>query len=487
MKLSELLYGVSVVSVSGSTAVEPVNITTDSRQVREGSLFIAVRGTRFDGHTFIEQALQQGAIAIVAETLPADLATNKTYVQVANATLASALIASHFYGDASSRLRVVGVTGTNGKTTIATLLYKLFSSLGHTCGLISTVENRIGDRSIPSTHTTPDPIQLQQLLQQMEQAGCTHVFMEVSSHAIHQHRIAGIQFAGGIFSNITHDHLDYHKTFDEYIRVKKSFFDVLPATAFALSNADDKRGAVMLQNCKARHLFYALRTLADYKGRLLDNGLEGLQLSIDEVEVHFRLIGTFNAYNLLAVYGAACAMGLDKIEVLTQLSQLQGAPGRFECIVSPNEQLLAVVDYAHTPDALLNVLTTLKQLRKPEQKLTTVTGCGGDRDRTKRPLMAAAVAAHSDRFIFTSDNPRSEDPASIIKDMEAGLSAADLKKYIPIIDREAAIKTAITLSAPHDIILVAGKGHETYQDVKGVKEYFDDRETVRKWFATLDK
>ncbi|NBR36558.1 MAG: UDP-N-acetylmuramoyl-L-alanyl-D-glutamate--2,6-diaminopimelate ligase [Chitinophagales bacterium] len=487
MKLSELLYGVSVVSVSGSTAVEPVNITTDSRQVREGSLFIAVRGTRFDGHTFIEQALQQGAIAVVAETLPADLATNKTYVQVVNATLASALIASHFYGDASSRLRVVGVTGTNGKTTIATLLYKLFSSLGHTCGLISTVENRIGDRSIPSTHTTPDPIQLQQLLQQMEQAGCTHVFMEVSSHAIHQHRIAGIQFAGGVFSNITHDHLDYHKTFDEYIRVKKSFFDALPATAFALSNADDKRGAVMLQNCRARHLFYALRTLADYKGRLLDNGLEGLQLSIDEVEVHFRLIGTFNAYNLLAVYGAACAMGLDKIEVLTQLSQLQGAPGRFECIVSPNEQLLAVVDYAHTPDALLNVLTTLKQLRKPEQKLTTVTGCGGDRDRTKRPLMAAAVAAHSDRFIFTSDNPRSEDPASIIKDMEAGLSAADLKKYIPIIDREAAIKTAITLSAPHDIILVAGKGHETYQDVKGVKEYFDDRETVRKWFATLDK
>lgn len=487
MKLSELLYGVSVVSVSGSTAVEPVNITTDSRQIREGSLFIAVRGTRFDGHTFIEQALQQGAIAIVAETLPTDLATNKTYVQVANATLASALIASHFYGDASSRLQVVGVTGTNGKTTIATLLYKLFSSLGHTCGLISTVENRIGDRSIPSTHTTPDPIQLQQLLQQMEQAGCTHVFMEVSSHAIHQHRIAGIQFAGGIFSNITHDHLDYHKTFDEYIRVKKSFFDVLPATAFALSNADDKRGAVMLQNCKARHLFYALRTLADYKGRLLDNGLEGLQLSIDEVEVHFRLIGTFNAYNLLAVYGAACALGLDKIEVLTQLSQLQGAPGRFECIVSPNEQLLAVVDYAHTPDALLNVLTTLKQLRKPEQKLTTVTGCGGDRDRTKRPLMAAAVAAHSDRFIFTSDNPRSEDPASIIKDMEAGLSAADLKKYIPIIDREAAIKTAITLSAPHDIILVAGKGHEIYQDVKGVKEYFDDRETVRKWFATLDK
>jgi len=311
--------------------------------------------------------------------------------------------------------------------------------------------------------------------------------MEVSSHAIHQQRIASIEFAGGIFSNITHDHLDYHKTFDEYIRVKKSFFDTLPATAFALSNADDKRGAVMLQNCKARCLFYALRTLADYKGRLLDNGLDGLQLNIDEIEVHFRLVGTFNAYNLLAVYGAACALGLDKTTVLTELSQLQGAPGRFECIVSPKEQLMAVVDYAHTPDALLNVLSTLKQLRKPDQKLTTVTGCGGDRDKTKRPLMAAAVAAHSDRFIFTSDNPRSEDPAAIIKDMEQGLSAADLKKYIPIVDREAAIKTAITLSAAQDIILVAGKGHERYQDINGKKEYFDDREMVRKWFANLDK
>jgi UDP-N-acetylmuramoyl-L-alanyl-D-glutamate--2,6-diaminopimelate ligase len=487
VKLSELLYGVSVVSVSGSTAVEPVNITTDSRQVRAGSLFIAVRGTRFDGHAFIEQALQQGAVAIVAETLPTDRVADKTYVQVTDAALASGLMAAQFFGMASTRLQVVGVTGTNGKTTIATLLYKLFSQLGYTCGLISTVENRIGEQAIPATHTTPDPIQLQQLLQQMEQAGCTHVFMEVSSHAIHQHRIAGIHFAGGIFSNITHDHLDYHKTFDEYIRVKKSFFDALPAAAFALSNADDKRGVVMLQNCKARRLFYALRTLADYKGRIVDNGLEGLQLNIDEVEVHFRLIGAFNAYNLLAVYGAACALGLDKIEVLTQLSHLQGAPGRFECIVSAADQLLAVVDYAHTPDALLNVLTTLKQLRKPEQKLTTVTGCGGDRDRTKRPLMAAAVAAHSDRFIFTSDNPRSEDPAAIIKDMEAGLSAADFKKYIPILDRDAAIKTAISLSAPHDIILVAGKGHEAYQDVKGVKEYFDDRETVRKWFATLDK
>jgi UDP-N-acetylmuramoyl-L-alanyl-D-glutamate--2,6-diaminopimelate ligase len=487
VKLSELLYGVSVVSVSGSTAVEPLRITTDSRQVSPGTLFIAIRGTRVDGRQFIEQALQQGAVAIVTETMPPSLLPDKTFVQVSDAALASALIAARFYGDAAARLKVVGVTGTNGKTTIATLLYKLFSGLGYTCGLVSTVENRIADRSVASTHTTPDPVQLHHLFQQMEQAGCTHVFMEVSSHAIHQHRIAGIPFAGGIFSNITHDHLDYHKTFDEYIRVKKSFFDLLPATSFALSNADDKRGAVMLQNCKARKLFYALRTLADYKGRLLDNGLEGLQLNIDEVEVHFRLIGTFNAYNLLAVYGAACALGLDKMEVLTQLSQLQGAPGRFECIMSPNEQVMAVVDYAHTPDALLNVLTTLKQLRKPEQKLTTVTGCGGDRDRTKRPLMAAAVAAHSDRFIFTSDNPRTEDPALIIKDMEEGLSAADLKKYIPIVDRDAAIKTAITLSAPHDIILVAGKGHETYQDVKGNKEHFDDREIVRKWFATLDK
>jgi len=487
VKLSELLYGVSVVSVNGSTAVEPTLLTTDSRAVRPGALFIAVPGTRVDGHQFIASSLQQGAIAIIAETLPDTMEVNKTYVQVADAALASAQIAARFYGEASTRLKVVGVTGTNGKTTIATLLYKLFSGLGYTCGLISTVENRIGQRSLSATHTTPDPIQLQQLLKQMEQEGCTHVFMEVSSHAIHQQRIASIEFAGGIFSNITHDHLDYHKTFDEYIRVKKSFFDTLPATAFALSNADDKRGAVMLQNCKARCLFYALRTLADYKGRLLDNGLDGLQLNIDEIEVHFRLVGTFNAYNLLAVYGAACALGLDKTTVLTELSQLQGAPGRFECIVSPKEQLMAVVDYAHTPDALLNVLSTLKQLRKPDQKLTTVTGCGGDRDKTKRPLMAAAVAAHSDRFIFTSDNPRSEDPAAIIKDMEQGLSAADLKKYIPIVDREAAIKTAITLSAAQDIILVAGKGHERYQDINGKKEYFDDREMVRKWFANLDK
>ncbi|MFM8709657.1 MAG: UDP-N-acetylmuramoyl-L-alanyl-D-glutamate--2,6-diaminopimelate ligase, partial [Sphingomonadales bacterium] len=434
MKLSDLLYGVSVVSVSGSTAVEPLSITTDSRKVIPGALFIAVRGTRVDGQQFIEQALQQGAIAIVTETMPLSVADGKTYVQVPDAALASAQIAAQFYGAASTRLQVVGVTGTNGKTTIATLLYKLFSELGYTCGLISTVENRVADRSIPSTHTTPDPLQLHQLLQQMEQAGCTHVFMEVSSHAIHQHRIAGIQFAGGIFSNITHDHLDYHKTFDEYIKVKKSFFDALPASAFALSNADDKRGTVMLQNCSARRLYYALRTLADFKGKLLDNGLDGLQLNIDEVEVHFRLIGTFNAYNLLAVYGAACALGLDKTAVLTCLSKLQGAPGRFECILSANEQIMAVVDYAHTPDALLNVLTTLKHLRRPDQQLTTVTGCGGDRDRTKRPLMAAAVAAHSDRFIFTSDNPRSEDPTAIIKDMEEGLAAADFKKYIPIVD-----------------------------------------------------
>lgn len=487
MKLSDLLYGVSVVSVSGSTAVEPLSITTDSRQVKPGALFIAVRGTRVDGQQFIEQALQQGAIAVVTENIPAAAPATIPFVQVSDAALASAQIAAQFFGNASARIKVVGVTGTNGKTTIATLLYKLFSCLGMTCGLISTVENRIGERTIPATHTTPDPIQLHQLLQQMEQAGCTHVFMEVSSHAIHQHRIAGIHFAGGIFSNITHDHLDYHKTFDAYIQVKKSFFDALPATAFALSNADDKRGAVMLQNCKARCLFYALRTMADYKGRLLDNALEGLQLNIDDVEVHFLLVGAFNAYNLLAVYGAACALGLDKMEVLTALSRLQGAPGRFECLVSSKEKVMAVVDYAHTPDALLNVLTTLKQLRKPDQKLTTVTGCGGDRDRTKRPLMAAAVAAHSDRFIFTSDNPRSEDPAAIIKDMESGLSAADFKKYIPIVDRAAAIKTAISLSAPHDIILVAGKGHETYQDVKGTKEHFDDRETVRHWFAALDK
>ena len=473
-------------AVQGSMDSTIRSITTDSRQVKEGTLFIAVRGTRQDGHAFIEKAVEAGAAAVLCEEKP-NRATSLAWVQVENATVLVGKLAARFFGEPSAFMKVIGVTGTNGKTTIATLLYKLFTSRGYTCGLISTVENKIGEISIPSTHTTPDPIALQSLLSEMKQAGCTHVFMEVSSHAIHQHRIAGLAFAGGVFSNITHDHLDYHQTFEAYLEVKKSFFDHLDAHAFAISNADDKRGKVMLQNTPAKKIYYALKTIADHKGKILENTLAGLQLDIDDVQVHFRLIGSFNAYNLLAVYATARALGLDKTSVLTSLSELTGAPGRFECIVSPVEKVMVVVDYAHTPDALLNVLSTIKQFRNPDQHITTVTGCGGDRDKTKRPLMAAVVCAHSDRVIFTSDNPRSEDPAAILLDMEQGIPAADRKKYIPILNREEAIKTALVLSRPLDIVLVAGKGHETYQEVKGVREYFDDRETVRNWINKLSK
>ncbi|MFM2118072.1 MAG: hypothetical protein RL316_1262 [Bacteroidota bacterium] len=486
MKLIELVEQISVLSIQGSMETEILELATDSRQVKKGTLFIAVKGTKVDGNEFIEKAIAAGAVAIVSEHSPQQ-SVSAVWIQVEDATAAVGWIAAGFYRNPSASLKVTGVTGTNGKTTIATLLYKLFTRRGYTCGLISTVENRIGDKAVAATHTTPDAINLQQLLFQMKKAGCTHVFMEVSSHAIHQHRIAGISFAGGIFSNITHDHLDYHQTFDAYIQVKKSFFDHLPTSAFAISNADDKRGKVMLQNTAAQKKYYALKTTADFKGKILENTLEGLQMDIDEQPVHFRLIGSFNAYNLLAVYGAAVELGLNKMDTLTTLSELTGAPGRFECLISSQEKVMVIVDYAHTPDALLNVLTTIKQFRTPDQQITTVTGCGGDRDRTKRPLMAAAVCAHSDRVIFTSDNPRSEDPATIIKDMEQGVSAADQKKYIPILDRSEAIKTAIALSKPADIVLVAGKGHETYQDVKGVKEYFDDREVVKDWFLKLNK
>jgi UDP-N-acetylmuramoyl-L-alanyl-D-glutamate--2,6-diaminopimelate ligase len=486
VKLVDLLKEVDVLQTSGSLETSIQTLTTDSRKVKEGTLFIAVKGTRADGNEFIEKAVVAGAVAIVSEQAPQP-GHAVVWIQVKDATSMAGWLAARFYGNPSQSLQVVGVTGTNGKTTIATLLYKLFTRRGYICGLISTVENRIGAEVLPATHTTPDAIQLQQLLSQMKKGGCTHVFMEVSSHAIHQQRIAGLHFAGGLFSNITHDHLDYHQTFDAYIQVKKSFFDQLPASAFAISNADDKRGKVMLQNTAAHKKYYALKTTADFKGKILENTLEGLQLDIDDQVVHFRMIGTFNAYNLLAVYGAARSLGLDKMEALTTLSELTGAPGRFECLISAIDKQLVIVDYAHTPDALINVLTTIKQFKKPDQHIITVTGCGGDRDRSKRPLMAAAVCAHSDRIIFTSDNPRSEDPAQILKDMEQGVPAADQKKYIPILDRGEAIKTAILLAQPQDIILVAGKGHETYQEVKGVREYFDDRETVKRWFEKLNK
>jgi UDP-N-acetylmuramoyl-L-alanyl-D-glutamate--2,6-diaminopimelate ligase len=396
-------------------------------------------------------------------------------------------MAHNFYDQPSAKLKLVGVTGTNGKTTIATLLYKLFSGLGYRCGLVSTVENMIAGRVIPSTHTTPDAVSLNALLKQMVDEGCEYAFMEVSSHAVHQRRIAGLQFAGALFSNISHDHLDYHKTFDEYIKAKKGFFDGLSAAAFAITNSDDKRGMVMLQNTAAKKLTYSLRSVADFKGKIIENGLAGLAMTINDQEVHFRLIGEFNAYNLLAVYGAATLLGEDKQEVLQCLSNITGAEGRFDYTVSPKEKVIAIVDYAHTPDALLNVLATIKKLKQGNEQVITVVGCGGDRDKTKRPVMGEVACEHSDKVIFTSDNPRGEDPLQILADMEEGLPVSARRKFIAIADRKQAIKTAISLAQPEDIVLVAGKGHEKYQEIKGIKHHFDDKEVVQEMFELLNK
>ncbi|MEO7922654.1 MAG: UDP-N-acetylmuramoyl-L-alanyl-D-glutamate--2,6-diaminopimelate ligase [Chitinophagaceae bacterium] len=487
MLLQDVLYKVAIRSVAGSTSVEVKDIQIDSRKVRPGSLFVAVKGATADGHQFIDKAIENGAAVIVAEEMPGERKEAVVYVQAERSAAAAAYMAVNFFGKPSGKLKLVGVTGTNGKTTIATLLYKLFTRLGYTCGLISTVENKIGEKTVPATHTTPDAISLNELLDEMVKAGCTHVFMETSSHAIHQHRVTGLQYAGGIFSNITHDHLDYHQTFDEYIRVKKAFFDSLSSSAFAISNADDKRGTVMLQNTAAKKYYYSLKTIADFKGKILDNSLGGLQMMVNAVEVHFRLIGEFNAYNLLAVFAAAACLGEEKQDVLTALSELSGAEGRFDYMVSAKEKVIAIVDYAHTPDALLNVLATIKKLKKGFEQVITVVGCGGDRDKTKRPVMAEAACEHSDKVIFTSDNPRSEDPLQIIKDMETGLSAGAKRKYISIPDRKEAIKTAISLAKPEDIVLIAGKGHEKYQEIKGVRNHFDDKEIVKELFEMLDK
>jgi len=486
-RLRDILYRVNIRSVIGSTDLEIIDVQIDSRKITPGSLFIAVKGVAFDGHQFIDKAIEAGAVAVVYEESSSEKKEDVVCVQVENSAVAAGLIAHNFFDQPSEKMKLVGVTGTNGKTTIATLLYKLFTSLGYKCGLLSTVDNHIGDRILPATHTTPDAISLNSLLKQMVGEDCTHVFMEASSHAIHQHRVTGLRFAGGIFSNITHDHLDYHKSFDEYIRVKKSFFDGLPSSAFAISNADDKRGMVMLQNTNAKKYYYSLKTVADFKGKILDNSLTGLMMVVNDQEVHFRLIGEFNAYNLLAVYGAAICLEEDKHEVLRNLSMLTGAEGRFDYMVSGKDKVIAIVDYAHTPDALLNVLATIKKLRKGFEKIITVVGCGGDRDKTKRPVMAEVACEHSDKVIFTSDNPRSEDPAQIIKDMEAGVGAAARRKYISIVDRKEAIKTSISLAEKEDIILVAGKGHEKYQEIKGIKNHFDDKEVVKEMFELLDK
>ena len=486
-KLSDILYKVNITAANGSTDIEVAHVQIDSRKVDKGSLFVAVKGVAVDGHQFISKAVEQGADAVVCEELPSQLAQGVTYIQTGNSAEAAGIIAHNFYDQPSAKLKLVGVTGTNGKTTIATLLYKLFTCLGHKCGLVSTVENIIAGRIIPSTHTTPDAISLNALLKQMVDEGCTHAFMEVSSHAVHQRRIAGLQFAGALFSNITHDHLDYHKTFDEYIKVKKSFFDSLPSSAFAITNLDDKRGMVMLQNTNAKKYTYSLKSVADFKGKILENGLTGLMMTINDQEVHFRLIGEFNAYNLLAVYGAAINLGEEKSEVLQCLSNSTGAEGRIEYLISPKEKVMGIVDYAHTPDALINVLATIKKLRSGKEQIITVVGCGGDRDKTKRPLMGEVACEYSDKVIFTSDNPRTEDPLQILADMEAGLNTAAKRKYVSIPDRMQAIKMAVSMAQPEDIVLIAGKGHEKYQEINGVKHHFDDKEVLGEMFELLNK
>ena len=483
--LQDILYKVHLLEVVGATDIAVSSIAIDSRKVIKGTAFVAIKGVAQDGHEYISKAIELGAKVIVCENMPALQVDGITYIKVASTPEAVAFMAHQFYDAPSTKIKLVGVTGTNGKTTIATLLFKLFSALGYTCGLVSTVQNQIGDQIIPATHTTPDAVSLNELLNTMVNAGCSHVFMECSSHAVHQHRITGLVFTGALFSNITHDHLDYHKTFENYIAAKKEFFDALPASAFAITNADDKRGEVMLQNTKAKKLSYGLKSSADYKGKILENALTGLVMLVNEIEVHFRLIGEFNAYNLLAVYGAAVNLGIESNTALTTLSMLAGAEGRFDYVIS-NKQVIGIIDYAHTPDALENVLATIKKLRKGYEQVITVVGCGGDRDKTKRPIMAQTACDLSDKVILTSDNPRTEDPAQIIADMEAGLNTAAKRKYISIIDRKEAIKAAVAFAKPEDIVLVAGKGHEKYQEINGVKHAFDDKAILLAFFNNKD-
>lgn len=473
-KLRDILYGVSLKQVSGSTDLEVSGICFDSRKAEPGVLFVAVQGTVSDGHQFIEQVIAQGATAIVCQTLPSRLHENVNYFEVENSAKALGIIAANYFEHPSSKLKLVGVTGTNGKTTVATLLFQLFKDLGYKTGLLSTVQNQISDLVIPATHTTPDPIALNSLLNDMVDSGCDYCFMEVSSHALAQHRIEGLSFAGGVFTNLTHDHLDFHETFDSYLKAKKTFFDRLDNKAFALTNIDDKNGMVMLQNTRAYKKTYGLKNIADYTAKIIENHFSGLLLNIDGEEVWFKMVGSFNAYNLLAVYATALLLDQDRTKVLTSLSRLSGAEGRFDYMVSP-AGIIGIVDYAHTPDAVQNVLSTIQDIRKGTEQVITVIGCGGDRDKAKRPLMAQVACDWSSKVILTSDNPRSESPEQIIRDMESGVMPQNKKKTLSITDRKEAIRTACHLAKPGDIILVAGKGHEKYQDIGGVKLPFDDK------------
>ena len=474
-EVRDILYNVRITSTVGDMNVDVKGIAFDSRKVAPVFLFVAIKGTQSDGHTFIDKAIADGASIVVCEILPESTNHLVTYVTVKNSATALGFICANFAGNPSKKLKLVGVTGTNGKTTVATLLFQLFTAMGKKCGLLSTVENKIVDKILPATHTTPDPIQINELLSSMVTEGCTHCFMEVSSHAAAQGRIEGLSFTGALFTNITHDHLDYHRTFESYIRAKKIFFDNLSSDAFALINIDDKRGMVMLQNTKAKKHTYGIKKMADFRTKVMTNSLEGLELNFDTKTVWFKLIGDFNAYNLLAVYSAAVLLGEDSEEVLLRLSSLPGAVGRFERVL-PGSKFTAIVDYAHTPDALKNVLETITNFRTGTEQVISIVGCGGNRDKSKRPLMAAIACKYSNKVIFTSDNPRDEDPMEIIKEMQKGVGPTEAKKTLVMVDREEAIKTACMLAKEKDIILVAGKGHETYQEVKGVKKPFDDRE-----------
>ncbi|WP_283636081.1 UDP-N-acetylmuramoyl-L-alanyl-D-glutamate--2,6-diaminopimelate ligase [Aquaticitalea lipolytica] len=485
-ELKDILYKVTINAVVGSTSVKVSAIDFDSIKISKNDVFVAIKGSVADGHKFIDVAINNGAVAIICEELPTNLQDGITYIQVESASQALAFMASNYYENPSENLKLVGVTGTNGKTTVATLLYQLFKKAGYKVGLLSTVKIMVDDKEYKATHTTPDSLTINKFLSLMNDEGVEFCFMEVSSHGIHQNRTEGLKFEGGIFTNLSHDHLDYHDTFAEYRDVKKSFFDNLPKDAFALVNIDDKNGLVMLQNTKARKITYALKTYADYKAQILENQLGGLLLKVNESEVWTRLIGNFNAYNILAIYATAELLGLEKVENLRLISELESVSGRFQYLIS-DEKITAIVDYAHTPDALQNVLETINSIRTKNEELITVVGCGGDRDKTKRPKMGHIASALSTKVIFTSDNPRSEVPETIIEEIEKGVEPQNFKKIVSIVDRKQAIKTACQLAQPNDIILIAGKGHETYQEIKGERFDFDDYKIVKEFLKQLQK
>jgi UDP-N-acetylmuramoyl-L-alanyl-D-glutamate--2,6-diaminopimelate ligase len=485
-RLKDILYKVSIEAVHGTTDVAISKIEFDSRKIELDAVFVAIRGTLSDGHDYIEKAIALGARVIICEAFPSELTTGVTFIQVADTNEALAFLSANFYENPSSKIKLVGVTGTNGKTTIASLLYQLFKKAGYKVGLLSTVKIMVDADEFKATHTTPDSLTLNYYLDQMIQEGCEFCFMEVSSHGIHQKRTAALEFAGGVFTNLSHDHLDYHNTFAEYRDVKKTFFDQLTKTAFAITNGDDKNGGIMLQNTKAKKITYALKSYADYRAQILENQLSGLLLKINENEVWVKLIGSFNAYNLLAIFAVAVELGIEKVEALRLLSVLESVSGRFQFIVSETK-ITAIVDYAHTPDALENVLQTIEDIRTKNEQLITVVGCGGDRDTSKRPIMADIAASLSDKAIFTADNPRTEDPESIIQEMEKGVAPQHYKKTLSILDRKQAIKTACQLANPNDIILIAGKGHETYQEIQGVRYDFDDLKIVTELLQQLQK